>query len=199
MCIRDSYIGTQATKLNFVNQASKAKVLHLATHGKANDEVGDYAFLAFTNLQNTTDFKLYNRELYNLDLDVEMVALSACETGIGELKKGEGIISLARGFSYAGAKSIITTLWRVNGTQTQELMQKFYKNLKNGQTKSKALRMVKINFITNHPQAANPFFWAAFVPIGDMQSINFVSYNCWRYLILVGFIIMALVLLRRLR
>lgn len=188
-----TYIGKQATRLNFINQSSKAKVIHLATHGKANDEVGDYAFLAFTNVQNTTEFKLYNRELYNLDIDVEMVSLSACETATGELKTGEGIISLARGFSYAGAKSIITTLWSVNGEQTQEIMQYFYENLKNGQTKSEALRNAKLDFIKDNSQAANPFFWAVFVPIGDMQSINLGSCICWLYFLMAGFITVILV------
>ena len=112
---------------------------------------------------------LYNRDLYNLTLNAEMVVLSACETGIGELQKGEGIISLARGFSYAGAKSIITTLWSINDEKSKELMLSFYSNLKEGQTKDAALRQAKLDFIHKYSHRAHPFFWAAFIPIGDMS------------------------------
>ena len=111
---------------------------------------------------------LYNSELYELELNTDMVVLSACETGIGELQRGEGIISLARGFSYAGAKSIIS----VNDQQTPELMKEFYHNLNNEYTKDEALRKTKLKYIrtSSNPE---PFFWAAFIPIGDMSLIDF--------------------------
>jgi CHAT domain-containing protein len=86
----------------------------LATHSKANDRLGDQAFLAFTALDDDEENEiLYNRDLYNLQLNADMVVLSACETGIGELQNAEGVISIARGFSYAGAKSIVSSLWAV--------------------------------------------------------------------------------------
>lgn len=176
------FIGEKASKTNFLQYAPTSKILHLATHGKANDEAGDYAFLAFTDVDGEAASKLYNRDLYNLDLSAEMVVLSACETGIGELQKGEGIISLARGFSYAGAKSIITTLWSINDARTKELMEYFYTYLKNGQTKDAALRQAKLDFLDKYSHNAHPFYWAAFIPIGDMQAITFSTpTNWWRF------------------
>ncbi|MEL6922860.1 MAG: CHAT domain-containing tetratricopeptide repeat protein, partial [Bacteroidota bacterium] len=107
-------IGAQATRSAFTQQAPQYRIVHLATHGKANDRIGDFSYLAFAKAEEAKQYeRLYNRDLYHLQLNADMVVLSACETGIGELQKGEGMISMARGFSYAGAASIITTLWNV--------------------------------------------------------------------------------------
>lgn len=169
----DIYVDKKATKSAFINAADDYRILHLSTHGKANDKVGDFSFLAFHESTDSAENSwLYNRELYNLPLNADMVVLSACETGIGEWQKGEGIISMARGFSYAGAKSIITTLWSIDDQQTPELMEKFYRHLQSGMTKDAALRKAKLDYLQtgHHPE---PYYWAAFVPIGDMQPIDF--------------------------
>jgi len=164
--------GKDASKSNFIENASNYKILHLATHGKANNQIGAYAYLAFTpEPENDQSHKLYNLDLYNLSLNADMVVLSACESGIGELKKGEGIISLARGFSYAGAKSVITSLWRIDDKKTKEIISDFYNYLKKGQAKGTALRNAKLDFINKNSHNAHPFYWAAFIPLGDMQPI----------------------------
>lgn len=188
------YTHKNATEANFLKEAPKYNIIHLSTHGKANDKIGDYAYLAFSEIKDTIENEfLYNRDLYNLQLNADMVVLSACETGIGELQKGEGIISLARGFSYAGAKSIITTLWSVNDAKTKVLMENFYGYIKAGKTKDYALRQAKLDLITNNADAAHPFYWAAFVPIGDMSPIELQGSTCFYWLIgvlgILGFII----------
>jgi len=170
----DVFIGEQATEEAFLNNAPGYRIIHLATHAKANDLVGDYAYLAFEEIPDSIENELlYNRELYQLNLQAEMVVLSACETGTGELQLGEGVISLARGFSYAGAKSIITTLWRVDDQKTKNLMEGFYGYIKAGQPKDAALRQAKLDFIDHYSHDAHPFYWAAFIPIGDMSPISF--------------------------
>lgn len=186
------YIGEKATENRFWDEAPSYAILHLSTHGKANDQVGDFAFLAFTEQPDSIENEfLYNRDLYNIKLNAEMVVLSACETGIGELQKGEGIISLARGFSYAGAKSIITSLWSVNDAATEELMEQFYINLKEGMSKDAALRKAKLVFLETHLHDAHPFFWASFVPIGDMNPIDLAEYPLWYWGGLIIGIILA--------
>lgn len=168
-------IGEKANKASFIDQASQYQILHLSTHGKANDKAGDYAFLAFqSSLADSQVYDLlYNRELYNLDLNADLVVLSACETGIGELQRGEGIISLARGFSYAGAKSIITSLWNVNDRSTKVLMESFYSHLQSGMPKHRALRQAKLDYLSSHPDSRqSPFFWAAFIAIGDPAPLS---------------------------
>ena len=170
------YAGPDATEANFLKRAPEFSIIHLATHGKANDKAGDFAFLAFAKPADTLDNDLlYNRDLYNLQLKADMVVLSACETGIGELQKGEGIISLARGFSYAGAKSIIPTLWSVNDIYAKELMEGFYTNLQKGLPKDAALQQAKLDFLDAKMHDAHPFFWAPFIAIGDMSPIRWQS------------------------
>jgi len=177
-----------ATEQSFLDHAGNHRILHLSTHGKVNDEAGDYSFLAFHHLPDSLENEwLYNSEIYNLELSADMVVLSACETGIGQLRKGEGIISLAHGFSYAGAKSVITSLWSVNDLSTKALMEEFYSNLKKGKPKDEAIRQAKLTIIEHYPDLGqHPFFWAAFIPIGDMSPIEYPNPNYWMWLVIGG-------------
>ncbi|MGH1388055.1 CHAT domain-containing protein [Kordia sp.] len=182
---------SSATKSNFISNAKNHKIIHLSTHAKSNDTYGDYSFIAFSKNDPLQKNKLYVRELYNLDLDADMVVLSACETGIGELKKGEGVISLARAFTYAGARSTITSLWNVNDAQTTKLMTLFYTNLKEGMPKDEALRTAKLTYIESE-NLTSPYFWAAFTPTGDMKAIELNSNNNIKY-IGIGALLLALI------
>ena len=168
------YLAENATKSKFLNVASNSKILHLATHAQANDKMGDFCFLIFSNKIDSIEKELlYAREIYNLQLKAELVTLSACETGLGELKKGEGIISLARAFTYAGAKSIVTSLWQISDSKTKDIMISFYKNLQNGLRKDEALWKAKIDYLSkNKGEAASPFYWASFIGIGDMNALT---------------------------
>lgn len=167
------YLATEATKAIFLQEASNFAYLHLASHAQMNDENADYSFISFAQLEEqvSKDQLLFVSELYNRKLNAEMVVLSACETGLGELKEGEGIISLARAFSYAGAKSIITSLWQVNDQYTGELMVDFYKNLGEHFPKDAALHKAKQTMIEGGFQA-HPYYWASFIPIGNMEAIE---------------------------
>lgn len=177
----DVYDADLATKEAFLQHANQYKIIHLSTHGKADDQQGDYSYLAFSKEPKDSSHKLlYNRELYLLSLESDLVVLSACETGIGTLKKGEGIISMARGFSYAGTRSIITSLWSVDDKKTMELMTSFYENIKDGMKKDRALHLAKLDFISNHTVDAHPFYWSAFIPIGDMSPIKLKSEKKWK-------------------
>lgn len=167
--------GSEATRDAFLTQAARYQVLHLATHAKANDEEGEFSFLAFAPTPGDTLYegKLYVRELYTTSLPAELVVLSACESGIGEFKRGEGLVSLAYGFTQAGARSVVTSLWRVSDRETAELMEFFYQNLRKGQTKDEALRQAKLQYIEAQGSwRTHPFFWAAFVPEGDMSPLD---------------------------
>lgn len=170
----EAIVGKEATEQKFIETAQSASIIHLATHGQADDKSGDYSFLAFApNKDSIQNQLLYVRDLYNLTLNADMVVLSACETGIGKLQRGEGIISLARAFAYAGAKSIVTSLWSVNDAKTKDLMLLFYKYLKKGKSKDAALRQAKLDFIDKNTNPnAHPFFWAGFIGIGDMTKLR---------------------------
>ncbi len=182
-----------ATKEHFIKQAGQYQILHLATHAKANDRSGDFSFLAFTeNPEISGQEKLYARELYELSLPADLVVLSACETGVGEMQRGEGIISLARGFSYAGARSILTTLWRVSDDKAARLMKAFYEQLSQGVRKDLAIQQSKINYLGNcRDREAHPFYWAAFVGMGNMESLQGPSvWPKWTWGVL-GFFILS--------
>lgn len=176
-----------ATKEKFLAEASKYSILHCATHGKADDVNSNYSYLAFSNA-DSIDHLLYVQDLYNMNLNADMVTLSACETGIGKLYRGEGVASIARGFSYAGAKSIITTLWSVNDQKMAEIMALFYQNLATGLEKDVALRNAKLTYLEDQKQNfAHPFYWAATIPIGDMGAIGVENRNWWIWGFSFGF------------
>ena len=182
--------GAEANKETFLKLAGNYRLIHLATHGFADEELSSGSFLAFAS--NADRDLLYIRELYSTALRAQMVVLSACETGIGEIKAGEGVVSLARSFSYSGTKSIVTTLWNINDLSAMELMEDFYQNLKDGMDKSHALRQAKLDFLDRHPQdEAHPFYWAAFIPIGDTQPIDFPAlFPLWAK-VLIGVFLLA--------
>ena len=158
----------EATRTAFTSQASNYRILHLSTHANANDRAGD-AYLSFcVPGQKHLDEKIYVRDIYNLSLNADLVVLSACETGIGKLQRGEGIISLSRAFAYAGAKSIVTTLWAVKDERTKDFMLAFYSNMEI-LPKAEALWQTRRDFLKNHKgEAAHPYFWAGFIGVGDM-------------------------------
>ena len=178
--------GAAATEENFLKNAGNYKIIHLSTHAKSNDKLGKYSFIAMSKVNDSINDanRIYTSELYNLDLKADMVVLSACETGLGELKQGEGIISLARAFTYAGAKSTINSLWSVNDASTKTLMETFYKNIKAGKTKDQALHEAKLSYLENEDMDA-PYFWASFIAMGNMEPIALSSgFNYWWLLLL---------------
>ena len=190
--------GNTATEENFLKNAGNYKIIHLSTHAKSNDELGDYSFIAMSKVNDSINDanRIYTSELYNLDLKADMVVLSACETGLGELQKGEGIISLARAFTYAGAKSTINSLWSVNDASTKTLMEEFYKNIKAGKTKDQALHEAKLSYLENEDMDA-PYFWASFIAMGNMEPIALSSgFNYW-WLLAIPLIFGILFLIRR--
>ncbi|MBK7406878.1 MAG: CHAT domain-containing protein [Saprospirales bacterium] len=168
-------LGAEATEAHFRQYADQYRVIHLATHAQANDTIGAQSYLAFSPIADSLENEfLYLRDLYNMHLKADMVVLSACETGMGEWQRGEGIVSLGRGFLFAGAKSIVTTLWSVDDQPSALIMDAFYARLKDGLRKDEALRLAKLEYLEkNSALRAHPLFWAGYIPLGDMQSITF--------------------------
>ncbi len=119
----------------------------------------------------TVDGFLRAHEVFNLNLPAELVALSACETGLGKQVKGEGLVSLTRGFMYAGASSVAASLWKVNDEATAELMKVFYANmLQKGMPPAEALRAAQ-NEIRQQPEWSAPHYWAAFTLQGEYRQV----------------------------
>ena len=169
-------VGAAASKQQFMALAPNFKFVHIATHGIVNQQSVYNSFLAFSqNQQNPDSNRLYLRDLYRLRLHAAMVVLSACKTGIGEMKKGEGIISMAYGMFYSGAQSVVMTLWAVDQSSTTEILCNFYNQLTDKNLdKGAALHAAKSQYLTaqKDPMRAHPYFWAAYTPVGDMAKIG---------------------------
>lgn len=146
---------------------SQHRFIHFATHGVVNKSVPELSGIILA--QNTAggeDGILHLSEVYNLDLDADLVVLSACQTGTGKMAKGEGLMSLTRGFMYAGADALLASYWQVADGSTNWLMVSFYEYLLSGLSKSEALQNAKMDLIDSYPQFAQPYYWASFVLIG---------------------------------
>jgi len=166
------FFNDKATEENFKKNIKTAKYIHIASHGFANDKNPSLSAIAFSQPAKRTNNKdsiedgiLYSGEIYNLKLNADLVVLSACETGIGKMVKGEGMLSMTRGFLYAGVPNIIYSLWRVPDKNTKELMVELYDKILEGNDYTTALRKAKIK-ILNNSSTSFPIHWAGFVLLG---------------------------------
>jgi CHAT domain-containing protein len=154
------------------HKLSRYRIIHFATHGLLNSEHPELSgiILSLVDEQgNPQNGFLRLHDIYNLDLSAELVVLSACRTGLGRNVRGEGLVGLTRGFMYAGSKSIIASLWKVDDEATSELMGHFYNSLlKDGLPPAAALRAAKIKMLKREGRNA-PYFWAAFVLQGEYK------------------------------
>ncbi|MEP1097598.1 MAG: CHAT domain-containing tetratricopeptide repeat protein [Cyclobacteriaceae bacterium] len=189
-----SFSNRRATEGSFKENANDFKVLHLAMHAFVDNEKPMNSKLLFTTVTDSIeDGMLHTFELYNMRLNADLVVLSACETGYGKLITGDGIMSLARGFAYAGVPSVVMSHWQVDDQSTSILMESFYKNLAEGLQKSEALRTAKLDFLENAgPNKEHPFFWGAFVVLGDDSPVFKNNYQSIYYF--VGLFLALLIL-----
>jgi CHAT domain-containing protein len=150
------------------------KVIHIAAHGVSSDAEPDRAALVLAAGADSEDGLWQAREIRRSRLNAEVVVLSACETGTGRLAGEEGIMSLARAFLAAGAKSVVASLWAVEDRATATLMENFYRHLAGGLQVRDALRQAQLDFIRDYGDRAQPYYWAGFEVIGDgTRRINF--------------------------
>ncbi len=165
----EAFLYQEAEEGHLKSKANRAyRYLHLATHGLIHESNPDLSqiYLASDSL-SSEDGSLYAGEIYNLQLDADLVTLSACETGLGQVSKGEGIVGLSRAWLYAGAKNLVVSLWNVGDQSTSDFMLYFYENiLEQEQDFSQALQRAKLTLI-RHSQYSAPYHWAAFVLIGN--------------------------------
>lgn len=146
------------------------RFIHLATHAFANESDPDLSGLVLARAgDGDNDGVLHVREIYELDLNADLVVLSACETGLGRIATGEGIIGLTSGFLYAGAANVMVSLWKADDATTRDLMTSFYRVMLDGHSKAEALRQAKLELIARSPVHARPFYWAQFVVIGESR------------------------------
>jgi CHAT domain-containing protein/Tfp pilus assembly protein PilF len=169
-------VGFNASRETAINlELSQYRFVHFATHGLLNSENPQLSGLVFSLVNETGEsqngfLRLY--DIFNLNLPVELVVLSACETGLGQEIKGEGLVGLTRGFMYAGANRVVVSLWKVDDQATAELMVKFYQGmLKEGLSPVAALRQAQIK-MQNDSEWIPPYYWSAFTLQGEWRGIQ---------------------------
>lgn len=166
-----AYLGSKATEASVkTEKLSQYKRLHFATHAIIDEAVPVRSGVVLSLVDTgDEDGILQMREIFNLELEAELVVLSACQTALGKMVRGEGIVGLTRAFMYAGAPSLAVSLWPVNDFSTAEFMKMFYQKMKAGQGNGDALRAAKLEMIhSESPAYRHPYFWAAFVLVGAM-------------------------------
>ncbi len=173
-----------ATKEHFIANAGTYDLLHLGMHGQLDT---NSSFLSHLVFYGEKENELFLRELQAMNIPSELVVLSACNTGVGTHINGEGPLSLARAFFYAGAKSTLMSLWQVPDQQTAKIMRLFYDNIDKGLSKNKALTEAKRSFLkTASSLESHPAFWSGFVLVGDPSPLAIRSGLSYGWMLAFG-------------
>ena len=157
------YCGNNANKITVLEKIKNQDIIHFSCHSFFDTSKPLKSGLLLHN-----DEILTAEEIFKLDLNSELITLSACETGLSENKTGDELIGLTRALLYAGTPSVVVSLWSVHAIATKEFMIDFYKNLQNGQKKSSALKNAQLKLMEN-PKYSHPFYWAPFILVGDWE------------------------------
>jgi CHAT domain-containing protein/Tfp pilus assembly protein PilF len=156
-------------------EAEKFKIVHFAVHGFFDEQRPRRSGLILSAIgQGEEDGFLQINEIFNLKLSADLVVLSACQTALGQLTRGEGIVGLARAFMYAGTPSLVASLWNINDKASADFMVAFYSFLKEGESKSQALRNTKLGMAASE-KYSHPYYWAPFILVGESTSPIVIS------------------------
>jgi len=167
------YLDGQATKTQFLHTVDHYPIIHLATHAVSSPDNAAASFIAFYPAKHSPiEDRLYLEELYGLNLGAtQLVIISACETGEGEVAAQEGVMSLARAFAYAGCASTINSLWKADDQATSFILRRFYIYLRAGETKARALQLAKLDYLKSDALDKSPAYWAHLVLTGDSGAL----------------------------
>ncbi len=189
------HTGFAANRENILNAGiGDYKVIHFATHGLLDEKRPELSGIALSLFDETGQQQdggfIRLQDVYGMNLNADLVVLSACDTGLGKEIKGEGLMSLNNAFLQAGAKSVVSSLWRVDDTVTKILMTDFYSGMASENlTSSEALRQAQIK-LRKDPRFSSPFYWASFTAQGNFNTAPQLSrsYNTWILAVGLGLI-----------
>lgn len=186
------YSDLETTKDNFIAALTSSDILHFGGHAIKVDENNKYSHLALSSSDTKERNIISLGDLYTLKSPTQLVALPACHSGSGKLIAGEGISNLSRGFFYAGAASVISSLWEANDKSNSIIMNSFYEYLIKGEAKSTALRLAKLDYLSNSPEyLRHPSLWGGLILTGDSQAMLFKQRHSY---LIYGFIGLLLLL-----
>lgn len=185
----------KATYASFLNKHHNHSVIHLSTHAQS----GTFQKPAFIKF---IDKDVFLNELYGQNFNNELAVLSACETGVGQLIKGEGPLSISRGFQYAGIPNTLFSLWKVNDKTTSLLMRNFYEVLRRSKNKKESLYQAKIDYLNNETISntlKSPYYWGAFVYFGEVAPQKTAFFNFYYAYYIIPALILCLFIIRFLK
>ncbi len=176
--------GKEVEKQKVLDLMKEASILHFGTHAISNKDKPLYSGLVMgcNQKENKAGYEFITAaELYGMRIPAKLTVLTACQTGSGKFESGEGVISLAHAFHYAGCPSTLMTLWSVDDQASSDIAISFYKNLKQGLTFSESLRNAKMEYLAqNGGSIHNPLYWGGLVLIGENQSWIPASFPFWK-------------------
>jgi CHAT domain-containing protein len=169
-----AFLGAEATEEQVKALAPRARLLHFACHGILDRRFPLNSALALSLPDHPAPGRdnglLQAWEIFDsLRLDADLVTLSACDSGLGQEIGSEGMMGLSRAFQYAGARSVLASLWSVADDSTADLMRRFYGYLRRGESKDEALRKAQVDLIHGPEATSHPYHWAAFELTGDWR------------------------------
>jgi len=161
------------------------RIIHFATHGLIDDKKPARSSIILSLDQDPAeDGFLQMREVFDLKMNADLVVLSACQTGLGQFIRGEGIEGLSRAFFYSGSSSVLMSLWAVNDQATYQLMERFYRHLRSSENPINALRRAKLELI-HSKVLSHPYYWAGFILNGKTDGVIFPS-SLKKWILLAG-------------
>ncbi len=162
-------LGSNATETAFKSEPlTEFKIVHIAAHGFADTQFPERSALVLgVDPASHDDGLLQVREIIRLRFNADLVTLSACNTGLGKLQGEEGVTNLVEAFLVSGAKAVVASLWSADDTYTAALMERFYSHIAEGQDKATALRQAKLDLLAEYGKHVPPYYWGAFVLVGD--------------------------------
>ncbi|MEO0473177.1 MAG: CHAT domain-containing protein, partial [Bacteroidota bacterium] len=165
-------LGREATEISFKSSADHYRILHLAMHAYTDDERPAFSGLVFSPADTLQeDGFLHAYEIAQMPLNAELAVLSACNTGNGQLRPGEGVMSLARAFSLAGCPRVVMSLWAADDVTTNQLMDAFFDKIKAGKSVDEALQQAKLQYLAES-DLNHPYYWSAFVMLGEKGAVS---------------------------
>lgn len=179
----------------FRTESGNNHIIHIATHAEANNDYPEYSRLIFAKDNNNpmAENSVYLYDIYNCDLTSDLSVLTACESGKPGYQDGEGMISMAHAFSYAGSKSIMTGLWKLDEQATALITGHFYTYLKAGLSKDEALQKAKLDYLqTANGRMIAPQYWAGLVLMGNTDAILLQNNLPWLYYVIAAALVCAL-------
>lgn len=191
--------GSEATLENFYNHYRNSGIIHLALHGTGDKENRYKSKLMFRGNKQGLANNLYLHDIYNLNIASNLVFLSSCESGIGKFERGEGIFSMARSFIYAGASSVVYSLWKINDNN-DVIIENYYNQIKSGNRIDEALHNAKVDYLIKSDEfGCHPSNWAAFIAVGDMKPIRIRERTHDKYLLFFGILLIVVLAVMVLR